>query len=137
MRIQILGAAAFCVGAALMAFAQGGATGAISGTVQDVSGAVVPGAEIRIVNQATGGQIRTLVSNDRGSFSALLLPIGTYAVPVQSGKFAETRVPDVVVRGNEPTNLIVSLRPGQVKETVEVQSGVAPVDTSSPATGQT
>jgi hypothetical protein len=137
MRIQILGAAAFCVGAALMAFAQGGATGAISGTVQDVSGAIVAGAEIRIVNQATGGQVRALVSNDRGSFNALLLPIGTYAVTVQSGQFAETRVPDVVVRVTETTSLIVSLRPGQVKETVEVQSEVAPVDTSSPATGQT
>ncbi len=32
-------------------FAQGGATGAITGTVLDPSGAVVAGAEVRIVNQ--------------------------------------------------------------------------------------
>ncbi len=39
--------------------AQGGATGAISGTVLDPSGAVVSGADVRIVNQDTGALTRT------------------------------------------------------------------------------
>jgi hypothetical protein len=66
---------AFCVTATVVAVAQGGATGAISGKVQDASGAVVPSAEIRIVNQATGDLVRTLRSDDRGFFNAPLLPI--------------------------------------------------------------
>ena len=137
MRNQILLVSVFCVTAVVTAMAQGGATGAISGTIQDVSGALIPGAQIRIVNQATGSQVRTLVSDDRGFFSALLLPIGNYELDVQSGGFAETKVPDVVVRVTETTALTVTLHPSQIKETVVVRSEVAPVDTSSPATGQT
>src|SRR5579864_86772 len=95
MKRHILFAILFCTGAVIVALAQGGATGAISGVVQDVSGAFVPGAQIRIVNQATGSQVRTLASNADGSFSALLLPIGTYEVHVHSGNFAESRISDV------------------------------------------
>ena len=137
MRKQTLLVSVFCVAAVVTALAQGGATGAISGTIQDVSGAVLPGAEIRIVNQATGILVRTVSANDRGFFSALLLPIGTYELNVHSGGFAETKVPDVAVRVTETTALTVTLRPSQIKETVVVQSQIAPVDTSSPATGQT
>ncbi len=54
--------------------AQGGATGAISGTVLDPSGAVVASAEIRIVNQDTGTLTRTTATDANGSFTATLLP---------------------------------------------------------------
>ena len=45
---------------AAQVFAQGGATGAITGTVQDPSGAVVPGAQVKIINQDTTVVARTL-----------------------------------------------------------------------------
>ena len=48
---------------AAQALAQGGATGAISGTVLDPSGAVVSGAEVRIVNQDTGSLTRTITTD--------------------------------------------------------------------------
>jgi hypothetical protein len=137
MRNQILLVSVFCLAVVATTLAQGGATGAISGTIQDLSGALIPGAQIRIVNQATGSQVRTLVSDGRGFFSALLLPIGKYELDVQSGGFAQTKVPDLAVRVTETTTLTITLRPSQVKETVVVQSEVAPVNTSSPATGQT
>ncbi len=56
-------------------FAQGGATGAITGTVQDPSGAVVANAEVRIVNQDTGALARTTRTDGNGSFAATLLPV--------------------------------------------------------------
>ncbi len=37
-----------------MMFAQGGATGAISGVVQDPTGAVIANAKVSIKNEATG-----------------------------------------------------------------------------------
>ena len=57
------------------AFAQGGATGAITGTVQDASGAVVSGAKVDIVSQATGQLARHLVTDSSGIFTATLLPV--------------------------------------------------------------
>src|SRR5205807_1707659 len=55
---------------ATLAFAQGGATGAITGTVQDPTGAVVANAEVRIVNQDTGVVTRTAKTDANGSFTA-------------------------------------------------------------------
>jgi hypothetical protein len=43
-------------------FAQGGAAGAITGTIQDPSGAVVANAELHITNQETGQIERTVKS---------------------------------------------------------------------------
>jgi hypothetical protein len=63
---------------AAQALAQGGATGAISGTVLDPSGAVVSGAEVHIVNQDTGSLTRTITTDANGLFTATLLPVGTY-----------------------------------------------------------
>src|SRR5438105_2687116 len=49
--------------------------GRISGTVTDPSGAVVPGAKVSIVNEAT--QIRRVVTSDRnGYFAADAVPVG-------------------------------------------------------------
>jgi hypothetical protein len=41
------------------AFAQGGATGAIVGVVQDSSGAVIPNAKVTVTSEATGSLPRT------------------------------------------------------------------------------
>jgi carboxypeptidase family protein len=137
MKRAILLLTGFLAAAVAGTLAQGGATGAIVGKVQDTSGAMVASAEIRIVNQSTGVLARRLASDDRGSFSALLLPIGTYEVVVRGGSFAEARISGVSVRVTETTSLTVTLHPTQIKETVEVQSVVAPVDMSSATTGQT
>jgi carboxypeptidase family protein len=48
-------------------FRQGGATGAITGTVQDPSGAVIANAEIRITNQDTDVLERTVTSGADGN----------------------------------------------------------------------
>ena len=50
--------------------AQGGATGAISGTVLEPSGAVVSSAEVRIINQDTGSLARTIKTDSNGLFTA-------------------------------------------------------------------
>ena len=50
------------------ALGQGGATGAITGTVEDPSGAVLAGADVRILNQDTGAVARTLKTDANGLF---------------------------------------------------------------------
>ncbi len=51
------------------AFGQGGATGAITGTVQDASGAVVANADVKIINQDTGTVTRATKTDATGSFT--------------------------------------------------------------------
>ena len=58
-------------------------TGTIQGTVTDVNGAVVPGANVEIKNLDTNLS-RTLTTDDGGRFVALALPPGNYSVTVSS-----------------------------------------------------
>jgi hypothetical protein len=119
-----------------VAFAQGGATGAIDGVVQDASGAVIPNAQLSIKNEATGEVVRQLTSNSSGLFTATLLPVGNYTVEVTAHGFPLTRFPGVVVRITETTRMTAVMKAGVVKEVVEVQSQVEKVDTSDATTGQ-
>src|SRR5207253_223198 len=118
------------------AFAQGGATGAITGTVQDQSGAVVANADIRIINQDTGTVTRITKTDATGSFYATLLPVATYTVQIANAGFREAKIPDVAVRVTETTRMTAKLVPLQVLEKVEVQALVQTVETTTATTGQ-
>ncbi len=61
--------AAFFPGAKLHA-----QTGSITGTVVDPSGAAIPGAQVQIINQATGDLTREATSDGSGTFRALNVP---------------------------------------------------------------
>ena len=119
----------------IQVLAQGGATGAISGVVQDPSGAVVPTAEVRIVNQQTGVLTRALTTDSNGAFTAQLLPAGIYAINVKSGGFAEETFSDVDVRITETTRITAKLRPQVQQQKIEVQAEVRQVETSTATTG--
>ena len=119
-----------------LVFAQGGATGAITGTVQDASGAVVSGAKVDIVREATGQVERHLTTDSSGAFTANLLPVGSYTVEVNASGFATTKFPGVIVNITETTRLTASLKVTSVNEVVQVESQVAQVDTTDATTGQ-
>src|SRR5262249_24257829 len=120
----------------IAAFAQGGATGAITGTVQDSSGAVVPNDDVRIVNQDTGALARALKTDSSGSFTAPLLPVGTYTVNVVNAGFQEGKFTGIVVRITATTRMNAKLAPLKVLEKVEVQAEVQQVETTTATTGQ-
>src|SRR5947209_2784223 len=117
-------------------FAQGGATGAITGTVQDPSGAVVANADVRIVNQDTGTLTRTTKTDSNGWFTVTLLPVGTYTINVTIAGFQEAKFTDVAVPITETTRMEAKLRPVAVQEKIEVQAQVQTVETSTATTGQ-
>ncbi len=123
--------------AAPRVLAQAGATGAISGTVLDSSGALIPGAEVRIVDNRTAQPLRTLTTDSSGKFVAALLPPSTYSVVVNAKGFGEQVTSGIEVRVTETTRISVSLRPSQRTEKIEVAAQVAEVDTEDATTGQT
>jgi hypothetical protein len=55
--------------------------GVIRGRVQDASGAVVVGAAVRAVNEATN-EVRTTASGDAGAFALAELAPGTWRIEI-------------------------------------------------------
>jgi hypothetical protein len=119
-----------------LAFAQGGATGAISGTVQDASGAVVSGAKVSVTSEATSQLVRALTTDASGIFTASLLPVGKYTVEVSASGFATTKFPGIEVVITETTRLLATLKVSSAQQVVEVQSEVAQINTADAATGE-
>jgi hypothetical protein len=122
------------LGAVLLA--QGGASGAIRGVVQDASGAALPNAKVEIVSAATGVLLRTEITNASGSFTATLLPTGTYTLRVSAPGFATAGVNDIQVRVTETTRLTIPLTVQSIKESVDVMAQVASVETTAATTGE-
>src|SRR5215469_9960734 len=119
------------------AFPQGGATGAISGAVVDVSGGAVADADVQIINSATSVLARRVNTTTDGSFVAALLPPATYFVVVNKSGFAEAKASAIEVRVTETTRLTITSKPGTVTEKVEISAQVTTVDTTNATTGQT
>ncbi len=97
---------------------------------------MIPGAAVRVVNSATGSLVRTLTSDPEGSFTAPLLPAGTYEVAVRAAGFAESKFPNIAVRITETTRMIATLRVKALEQIVEVTAQVASIQTTSAATGE-
>ena len=119
-----------------LAFAQGGATGAISGTVQDASGAVVSGAKVRVTSEATVQLVRELTTDASGIFTASLLSVGSYSVEVSAAGFATTKYPGIVVAITETTRMFATLKVSSAQTEVEVRSEITQINTADAATGE-
>src|SRR5262245_48181484 len=63
------------------AFAQAVSTAQINGTVKDQSGAVLPGAEVKVTQRDTGA-VRSVPSSETGAFVLPNLPVGPYTLEV-------------------------------------------------------
>lgn len=115
------------------AFAQGGATSPLSGVVVDTSGAVLPGADISVRNNATG-ETHTTVTNAQGAFTVPALVNGTYSVTVSLMGFKTAALNAVTVTSATPASVKVALEVGQLAETIVVQGESAAIlQTQSPA----
>jgi hypothetical protein len=96
------------------------ATGSISGTTIDPSGAVVPGVQIRVINTGTGS-ISTTTSDGAGLFRVSELPIGTYSLEITKEGFSKLVLNNVnVTAGADHGMGEVRLAVGASSVTVEV-----------------
>ena len=85
MSRNLIFAAITMLAGAGLSFAQV-ATGTITGTVTDPSGASVPKATVVITHVDTNFS-RTVHTDETGSFRATLLPIGAYSVSAEFAGF--------------------------------------------------
>jgi Carboxypeptidase regulatory-like domain/TonB dependent receptor/TonB-dependent Receptor Plug Domain len=118
------------------AFAQGGATSAIGGTVVDPSGAVLPGATIVAKNNATSFE-STAVSTENGTFTIPSLNAGTYTVTVTLTGFKTVVLNDVVLNAGVPASVRAVLAIGGLEETVVVQAASEIIQTQAATVAST
>lgn len=124
----------FCLGAAA-GLAQT-STGQISVTVFDSTGAVVPGATIRLLGAETGELVRTLETDMAGTATAPLLRPGSYRLEVSKEGFKRLERGGIVLRVDDALALRVTLEPGLVAESVTVTAQVEQLEERSHSVGQ-
>lgn len=110
-----------------MLFAQG-TTGSFLGSVQDVSGALVPGATVKATNLGTK-RVHPATTNADGNYSLPLLPIGTYELSAEASGFKRAAQTGLVLHVAESLNINFTLEVGRLTETVEVTGAVTRVNT--------
>jgi len=79
-------------------------TGTVSGTLKDPAGAVVPGADVTLINQTTGATQKT-TTNELGLFVFPSVLPGTYSLEASASGFKTLRLRDITVTANERRSL--------------------------------
>ena len=105
-----------------LALAQVQTTTAITGTVTDSSGAVLPGVEVVVTDQDTG-TVRRAITNDAGLYVIQSLKPGTYSISASLTGFKTAVVKDRQVQVTIPAQVNLVMQVGELSETVTV-SGV-------------
>src|SRR5580658_4773193 len=105
---------------ALAAFAQSlSASAGIGGTVTDKSGAVFPGVTVTVFGAS--GTPQTAVTNERGAYSVLEVPLGSYTVSISAQGFKRFEKSGVHVAVGEMARVDITLEPAEANTSVEVQ----------------
>jgi hypothetical protein len=109
--------------------------GAITGTVQDSTGAVVPNADVTLLNTDQGISLQTR-SNGSGTFTFSPVRIGHYTLTVVAPGFVKTMQNNLTVNVAQVLQVNVSLKPGGATETVEVNTAPPVLQTEEASVGQ-
>jgi hypothetical protein len=113
----------------------GQATASFSGTVVDNSGAVVPGAKVSVIAQATN-TVREAVTDATGHYTVPLLAVGDYTIRVEAAGFKTAESKDVRLQTDEQRELDFKVIPAAVSTNVEVNATEVAVETTTPTLGQ-
>ena len=101
-----------------MAAAQTSDLAAIRGTVFDPTGAVIPGAAVRLINASTGLNRETMTSDD-GSYSFSNLPLtGEYLLSVSKSGFTTTNKAKINLVAGQAAIIDFGLPLGQINDIV-------------------
>jgi hypothetical protein len=104
--------------------------GSINGTVVDPSGAVVPNAQVKATESATGIDHNTVTTSE-GQFAFQDIPLGFYKVTVTATGFPVYTVDKVEVTAGTIYTLPVKLSMQQQATTVEVSAAALSLDTTT------
>jgi hypothetical protein len=105
-------------------------TGSINGTVNDNTGAVLPGVTVTATSPALMG-VQTTVTNEQGQYRFPALPIGTYDLGYELGGFSNVRREGIIVSLGFTATVNVQLQLATLQESVTVTGASPVVDVTS------
>ncbi len=110
-------------------------TATITGTLHDQTGAAVPSATIRIVDNATNATI-TLHSDSNGAYVSPPLHVGNYSVTAEARGFKTAKRDNVTLQVQDRLRIDFDMQVGQVNESIVVSSEAPPIQTDTSSLGQ-
>ncbi len=93
--------------------------GAVNGTVRDTSGAVVPGAAVKVTNPATNVS-RDTITNDEGFYRVAALDPGTYTVTIEKTGFGTVESRAIEVKTALESTFDADLQVGSTVTSIDV-----------------
>ena len=109
---------------------------AISGTVMDSTGAVMPNVAVTITNNTTN-VVSQATTSSVGTFTVIGLEPGHYSVAVEATGFKRSVQNDVTVEVAKTSTVDFQMVPGATDATVSVTASAISLNTASPVLGTT
>jgi Carboxypeptidase regulatory-like domain len=109
--------------------------GTITGVVQDQSGAVIPKADVTLTSIGTGLVLRT-TSDASGIYNFSPIKIGDYSVSASAPGFETTTQLHVHLDVQQRLNVLLTLNPGAVSQTITVSTAPSLLQTQQGSVGQ-
>jgi hypothetical protein len=125
---------ALTMGGPSAAFAQTVDSQQISGTVTDASGALIPNADVTVVNSATG-LIKKVQSDRSGGYTVLDIPIGSYDIKASAAGFKAVNVHGVQVDVGGKPSIPLVMQVGEQSQVVNVDADSVLIRTTSAEVG--
>lgn len=107
----------------------------IDGLIRDQSQAAIPNASVTVTNLDTGLQ-RKVTTNESGSYTVPLLPIGRYSVTASKDGFGIETRPELHLDTQQEARVDFTLKPGAVVESINVSSSAALLESETSTVGQ-
>jgi hypothetical protein len=101
------------------------AQGALTGTVRDASGAILPGVTVEASSAALIEKTRSAITDASGQYRIIDLQPGTYVLTFTLPGFATVKRENIELAGTQTLTIPVEMRVGALEETVTV-TGVSP-----------
>ncbi len=110
------------------------ATGQITGTVKDTTGAVMPKVKVTVTSEGTGFT-RNTATDEIGSYAFPLLPVGFYTVTAEQQGFSLARRSQVKLNVDQILRLDLDMSVGTTADTITVQAPSVAIDSETSAIG--
>jgi len=118
-----------------LSHAQAVGVAAIGGRVEDGTGAVIAGAQVR-ATQIDTGRVQHTTTDGVGQYTLSNLSVGAYKIEVTANGFRSYVQSGIVLQVGNDIQVNVTLQVGAVSDSVEVKAGAGMVETKATSVAQ-